>query len=158
MKETYYFPHDYNARGDRKIVKLIMKHGMEGTGVFWCMIEMLYEEGGYLPLDYERIAFELRTNNAVVHSIINEFDLFVNDGSVFWSESVLSRLQERASKSEKARKSILYRWEKYKHNNAVILPNNELITLEEKKTEKAIKEKKEKIHFETFWDLCGQGL
>jgi hypothetical protein len=130
-----------------------MKHGMEGIGVFWSLVEMLYEEGGYMPLEYDRITFELRTDIQIIQSIIKDFDLFENDGSKFWSESVLSRLQERASKSEKARISIQYRWEKYNRNTAVIHPNNELITLEEKKIEKTIKEKKEKIHFETFWDL-----
>jgi hypothetical protein len=151
MKETYYFPHDYNARCDRKLVNVIMKHGMEGIGVFWCLVEMLYEEGGYMPLEFDRITFELRTDIKIVQSIIKEFDLFENDGSKFWSESVLSRLQKRADKSEKARKSIQSRWEKFKRNTDVLGTNKGRNTIKEKK-KKEIKEKKGSIPFKLFWD------
>jgi len=54
MKE--YFSHDYNARNDTKLVKVFMKYQLKGIGAYWCIIEMLYEEGGYLlRSEYERI-------------------------------------------------------------------------------------------------------
>lgn len=57
-----YFSHDYNARSDPKLRKLLMKEGIEGIGVYWCIIEMLYEQEGILPLsECEAIAFELHT-------------------------------------------------------------------------------------------------
>lgn len=119
MKE--YFSHDYNARNDTRLVKLQMKHGLAGLGAYWCIIEMLYEEGGYLPVDeYARITFELRTNYETITSIINDFDLFVNDGDKFWSESALNRLNKRAEISETARQNISKRWEKYGGNTGVI--------------------------------------
>lgn len=121
-KESYYFPHDYNARADRKMVNLNMSYGMMGVGVYWCLVEMLYEEGGYLPIEYERISFELREDTDVIRHIINDFDLFKTDDEKFWSESVLVRLNQRCEKSEKARKSINKRWEKIKDTN--VLPSN----------------------------------
>jgi hypothetical protein len=151
MKETYYFPHDYNARGDRKIVKLTMQHGMEGIGLFWCLVEMLYEESGYLPLEYKRIAFELRVEVNVVQSIIHDFDLFTNDGSQFWSESVLERLTKRFEKSEKARESVQKRWGRVKKDTNVLPMYDDRNTIKEKK-EKEIKENKGKIPFKIFWD------
>ena len=39
MKNTFYFSHDYNARNDIKIKKLIAKHGYLGYGIFWAIIE-----------------------------------------------------------------------------------------------------------------------
>ncbi len=125
MKETFFFPHDYNARNDRKLIKLVSTHGMAGLGVYWCVVEMLYEEAGYLPIEYDRITFELRTEYDLVKSVINDFELFQFDEEKFWSETAISRLKLRMDKSEKARNSVLLRWEKYERNTNVIRTNNE---------------------------------
>ena len=74
MKETFYFSHDYNARNDIKIKKLIAKHNYLGYGLFWAIIEDLYNNANALPLDYDCIAFDLRADVETVKSIINDFD------------------------------------------------------------------------------------
>jgi hypothetical protein len=138
MKE--YFSHDYNARSDTRMVKLQMKHGLAGLGAYWCIIEMLYEEGGYLPIDeYARITFELRANYDTITSIIQDFELFKNDGEKFWSESALKRLGKRAEISETARQNISKRWDKYGRNTGVLPSNNGRNTIKLK--ESKIKEK-----------------
>ena len=111
-KDTFYFSHDYYARMDRKLVKLAMKHGMAGIGVYWCIIEMLYEECGFLPIDYDQISFDLRTTPELIKSVINDFELFDTEDDTFFSYPVIDRLKERAGKSEKARQSIQIRWDK----------------------------------------------
>ncbi|MBL0317478.1 MAG: DUF4373 domain-containing protein [Flavobacteriales bacterium] len=105
MKETYYFSHDYNARSDIKIKKLIAKHGMVGYGVFWAIVEDLYNNANALPSDYESIAFDIRSESDLVKSVVNDFDLFVIDGNTFGSSSVERRLNERNAKSESARQN-----------------------------------------------------
>jgi len=154
-KETFYFPHDYNSRHDRKLINVIMKHGMVGIGVYWCIVEMLYEEGGYLPLEYERITFELRTEKSVIQSIINDFELFNISDDQFYSEAVIERLQKRCEKSESARKSINYRWDKIKNSTNVLQSNVKRNTIKEKKgKEKKGKEKKEySSDFLTFYSI-----
>ena len=141
-----YFSHDYNARNDKKLVNLFMKFGLEGIGAYWCIIEMLYEENGYLSLsEYERITFELRTTNDVIKYIVFDSELIQNDGEKFWSNSVLERLKLRSIKSEKARKSITSRWEKYERNTNIILTNEKRNTNKVKdkvKVKENIKEKK----------------
>ena len=42
-KDTFYFPHDYNAASDEKIEELLFKLGNEGYGIYWRIIEMLYQ-------------------------------------------------------------------------------------------------------------------
>jgi hypothetical protein len=118
-KETFYFPHDYNARTDRKLVNVLMRHGLLGIGLYWCLIEMLYEEGGFLPFEYERISFELHITHDIIKSLICDFELFQFDAEKFWSVSVIERLKERCEKSEKARESINKRWEKYRNTNVI---------------------------------------
>jgi hypothetical protein len=112
-KESYYFSHDYHARNDKKLIKLKQKFKMSGIGIFWCLTEMLYEEGGKLSLaDLDMIALELKEKNTRVLAVVNDFELFKNDGSFFWSESVNSRLGKRLEKTVKAKASAEERWRK----------------------------------------------
>ena len=102
---------------------------------------MLYEEGGYLPLsEYERITFELRCSNELITHLINDSELFENDGEMFWSNTAIERLQMRSSKSQKARESIEHRWSK-KRNTNVLKTNNERNTSKVKESENESKEK-----------------
>jgi hypothetical protein len=122
---NYYFSHDYHARHDKKIVAATMKYGLEIVGAYWCLIECLYEEEGYLKLDeYERISYELRTSNDLIKYLIFDSLLFENDGVKFWSNTVLKRLEMRREKSEKARNSIEHRWKKGCNTN--VLQSNDI--------------------------------
>ena len=128
MKDTFYFQHDYNARKDPKIIRLMQKHGLSGLGAFWCIVETLYERGGKIPIDeYNCISFDLHASDELIESVINDFDLFKSDGKVFWSNSVLDRLNRRKEISEKRKVAILKRWKsveneihQYKSNTNVL--------------------------------------
>ena len=146
-KDTFYFTHDYNARNDIKIKRLLSKFGYEGYGIFWALIEDLYNNTNVLRLDYETLSFDLRCNVELVKSIINDFDLFVIEGDIFGSSSIESRLEARNAKSEKARESVLKRWERQKNNTNVLPTNNECNTIKESKV-KETKVNKEKEHKE----------
>lgn len=118
-KETFYFKHDYNSRNDPKLVKLIRSHGMAGIGIFWCMNEMMYEQGGQLPMDFEDLAFELRSDSKIIESIVSESKLYENDGKVFWSNSVRRRLDERKSVADGRKAAAEARWNKKGDANAM---------------------------------------
>lgn len=144
-----YFSHDYNARNDLNMKKLFMGEGLAGIGLYWCIVEMLYEKGGYIELDYiPIIAFDLRTTEEVVHNVIERYGLFNSNDTHFYSTGVLNRLNLRAEKSEKARKSIEARWEKAKANNGentnVIRTYNGSNTIKEKESKENKNESKEK--------------
>ena len=48
-KEAYYFSHDYGARNDPKILELRAEYGLEGLGLYWCIVETLAEaDNGYI--------------------------------------------------------------------------------------------------------------
>lgn len=121
-KEAYYFSHDSNARQDEKVIALRMKHGWEGYGLYWALIEKLRECRNYMSVcDYNVIAYDLRTDSAKIKSIIEDFRLFAftdieNVGKCFYSESLKSRMDVKDSKSEKARLSALQRWNKVETN------------------------------------------
>jgi hypothetical protein len=147
-KNTFYFSHDYNTRNDEKIKELIFNYGMSGYGIYWSIIEELYQNTNVLHLNYERIAFELRADISSIKSIINDFNLFVISGENFSSLSVQKRLDERNNKSEKARLSVNKRW-------------SDTNVLQTKYDSNTIKERKGKenkvidinISMDDFWDL-----
>lgn len=129
-KDTFYFSHDYNARNDSKIKKLLSKHGYLGYGIFWAIIEDLYNNTNVLQLDYDSIAFDLRTDVEIIKSIINDFDLFIIESDCFGSYSIEKRLEERNAKSQKARLSVLKRWNK---DTNVLQMNYDSNTIKESK-------------------------
>lgn len=115
-KDCFYFSHDYNARTDVKTKNLLRKHGMRGYGIYWAIVEDLYNNANLLETDYDGIAYDLHESVDIVKSVINDFDLFVIDGNAFGSESVERRLNKRNEKSKKASLSASYRWLKKREN------------------------------------------
>jgi hypothetical protein len=147
-KDTFYFSHDYNARNDEKIKRLIRKHGMIGYGIFWSIVEDLYNNANALRMDYEGIAYDLRSDSEVIASVINDFDLFIFNGDFFGSNSVQERLNQRNSKSESARKSASYRWDSANAKQTKSEGN-----AKKERKGKEIKENEINISFDLFWDL-----
>ena len=64
-----------------------------------------------MPLDYDFIAYDLRTSVDMIKSIINDFDLFEVDDDTFGSLSIQRRFDKRSVKSRKARQSAMKRWD-----------------------------------------------
>lgn len=95
IKSTNYFSHDSNARNDEKLVRLRMKQGAAGYGVYFMILERLREEADYMSAkDYNMIAFDLRVDAALVKSIVEDFGLFTftEDGKHFYSDSFARRM------------------------------------------------------------------
>ena len=114
-KDAYYFSHDSNARNDQRLMRVRMKYGMEGYGVYFGIIEILREQEDY-TLHYadnlESLAFDLRADFSLIESIINEFELFEHDENIFYSKSLKRRMekldlikQKRAEAGRKGGKS-----------------------------------------------------
>ncbi len=110
MKDTFYFSHDQNARGDIKCVRLIREMKWEGYGIYWALIEMLYESKGKIEADFDLIAYDLRANPETVKKIVTGFDLFYRKGKIIGSHSVDRRLEDRQARVESARASANARW------------------------------------------------
>ena len=156
MKDSYYFPHDYDAMQDEKIKRMLRKHGMTGYGLFWAIIELLYANANALQTDYEGIAFDFRVNSDIVKSVICDFDLFIIKDNEFGSLSIERRLNERNEKSRKAKESANCRW---KNANA-LRTDCERIARKEKKGNKIknkyngeSKDSPAEFSFENIWEL-----
>lgn len=150
MKESYYFSHDYNARQDPKLQEVMAHHGVAGIGIYWCIVEQLYEQGGTLSLKLTKgIAYALHVDSDVVESVIRDFGLFDIDGDSFYSNTVNARLQKREDISEKRRKAIEARWGKKDDTDTNVLQmNNTCNTKVIQNDTKKIKEKEKEKEIE----------
>ena len=112
-----YFSHDSNARYDNKLIRLRMRHGAAGYGVYFMILERLREEDDYMSVkDYNMIAFDLRVDAALVKSVVEDFGLFAfaDDGKCFYSESFNRRMgikdTLKRKRSEAGKKGSEVRW------------------------------------------------
>ena len=143
-KETYYFSHDYNTRNDFKIKKMIMKLGYTAYGVYWALIEDLYNNDNKIVFDLELMAFDFRLDESIINSILNDFDLFTIQDGYLSSESIARRLELREEKSAKAKASAEKRWSKKSDSNANAMRNNANASNSNALKESKVKESKVK--------------
>lgn len=119
MKDRY-FSHDANARVDPKLVKIRRAYGMEGYGIYFALLEMMFGEPGYaLPYNddqFDAIAYDLHTEvniGAFVVDCVN-VGLFETDHDAFWSPSFRRRMTEieekAAERSRRASHAVSIRW------------------------------------------------
>lgn len=106
-KDSYYFPHDYNARNDRKIAALVKKHKAAGYGVFWITCEMMHEEDGHI--EFDDITFGAIAKDAneeidfvkiVITDCVKEFKLFKMEEDIVISGRVSRNLEKRQELSK----------------------------------------------------------
>lgn len=86
MKNNRYFRHDWGARNDPKIRHLVTVKGAAAKAVYWDFIEMLYEEGGNLPIyTIEDVALLNRVDIESVKYVVFDSGLFCYNETHFWS-------------------------------------------------------------------------
>lgn len=120
MKDTRYFQHDYNAQHDPKIVRLLQKVGWEGYGLYWAVVEDLYNNGGKIPCDLGVLAYKYRAKEESIKAVINDFGLFTIKEDAISSVSVNRRLADRNDRIEAARKNGLASWKSRQKKSAEI--------------------------------------
>lgn len=133
MKNSQYFPHDYLALDDTKIQDMLFDIGCVGYGIFWALIEVLYQERGRYPLSSVKyVAYKAHADLETTIKVIHNYGLFGYDDTYFWSESQLRRQKTRDEISESKRKGGRARAEKTKQmqsNNQANADNNDNICL-----------------------------
>lgn len=114
-----YFQHDFYARTDPKISKLRREHGLAGYGFYWCIVELLFEQGGYLDSsEIDSIAYDLRAEDTMANDVISKYGLFEKKGKKIYSQSVLDRLKIAQEKTRKAIESANARWKNNSNSGA----------------------------------------
>jgi uncharacterized protein YdaU (DUF1376 family) len=110
MKKTY-LQHQSNSFTDIKIIKMRSKLGMEAYGIFWALLELLFNEENKLCIDdYSVLAFSLQCDEDKLKSVIEDFDLFIIEDGCFYSKRLNDHIDTINSKSAKAKESASKRW------------------------------------------------
>lgn len=116
MKETYYFPHDYSARNDDKILELRDKFKLEWYAVFWMLLETMAEKEngcidrklmGGLSLGY---GMAKDTLVAIVDFCI-EIGIFQEVEWRIFSKRMIEHKDVRKALSEAGKEGARRRWE-----------------------------------------------
>jgi hypothetical protein len=144
-KDAYYFSHDANARKDEKILTLLAEHGYEGYGLYWCLVEMMFEnqDTAISRKLIKGIAYDLRVEITLLQKVITtcyNTGLFQADKEKIWSNSLRRRKAEWMEKKERrsnaGKAGMASRWGSdnnvTKKHNGVITKNSSVITMDNK--------------------------
>src|SRR5258708_2186007 len=112
-----WFPHDSSAQNDQRVLVLRKKYGWEGYGLYWAVLEAMYETAdGKLDADVLRA---LNVRFTLTEEFFLEFmgycvtiGLFVEEGGQVFSLRLCGEKQRAMEISERARKSSEIRWAK----------------------------------------------
>jgi 5-methylcytosine-specific restriction endonuclease McrA len=127
-KEAYYFSHDSNARNDLKIKAMRKTYGWQGYGWYWLIVELMRDEDDYM-LAYEQYVFEALADEMqidpsaakeFIDDCITRFKLFNSDGEMWWSESLIRRMNRYREvceiRSEAGKKGAFNKWSGDRNN------------------------------------------
>ncbi|MBQ8372012.1 MAG: DUF4373 domain-containing protein [Clostridia bacterium] len=104
-----YFSHDYHARTDLRGIQ--KDFGLEGVGFYWCLVEILHENGGSIKAsELEGIAYELHVSVELCTKVVNDYGKFTVKGGKISCDRVMRNLKKREEISEVRRKAAEERW------------------------------------------------
>lgn len=110
----HWFKHDFYSSRNIKLQKLEYCHPMVGYAIYFKLIELLYQNNGWMEYDLRFLAYTLNYEKEPISDVVEGFDLFIFDGTMFTAKRVVSSIEEITRKSEAARKSANARWKNKK--------------------------------------------
>ena len=118
-----YINHKISNRSEYVFRKLIERKGAAAYGVYWYILEELYESGGRMLFEeIESISNALCVRKDFVASVIKSFSLFQYDSDSFWSDEVIEQIEKRQKLKEKRKEAANKRWVSEKN---IIVPEKE---------------------------------
>ena len=104
-----YCPHDLDTGFDEKIMRLEFKWGMEGSGIFWRIIETMHKND-FRPEDEEVFCWRWRIEREKCRSVLNDFGLFRLENGYYISDRVLRNLDFVEENKKDRTSSAKARW------------------------------------------------
>lgn len=122
--DNLYFKHDFGARNHPKLKGVKRKYGIEGLGIYWCLLEILYENNGSInEEELENICWDEKINfdKSIDIMHILKFDKDENNNWSFCK--VNERIKKREEYCLKQKENANKRWEKYKEKKQAPIPD-----------------------------------
>ena len=144
-KESFYFTHDYGARNDPKILELRAEYGLEGLGLYWCIVETLAEaDDGYInPKLLGGLSIGYGISKAKLQEYIDfmiKVELLREDENGYYSKRMMEHKQIRKKLSDAGKKGAMSRWGDRKTTEKLKKENSHPIAKERKVKESKVKE------------------
>ena len=118
-----YINHKISNRSEYVFRKLIERKGAAAYGVYWYILEELYESGGKMLFEeIEPISKALCVRKDFVASVIKSFQYFQYDSESFWSDEVIEQIEKRQKLKNKRKEAANKRWVSEKN---IIVPEKE---------------------------------
>lgn len=98
------FKHSTSERNKTNVLKLRMKHGAAGYGIYMMILERLAGDPiGRQPLNYDILAYEFQESKELIRSVVEDFDLFIIDldRDSFAHEEINRQLPKKAKEAAK---------------------------------------------------------
>lgn len=139
--------HDSDAHRDAKLMKVIIKYGMEGYGLYWYCVELVAAD-----VDQNNLTFELEHDAEIIShhtgihvERINEMmafminlELFESSGNTITCLKIAKRLDQSMTSNPQMRKLI----EKVKRNHDGVMTESEKVMQDKTRLDKTRLEKK----------------
>lgn len=110
-----YFKHDFNARNHPKLKGVKRKYGVEGIGIYWCLLEILYENNGVVnEEELENICWDEKIDFEKAKDIMKILKFNKDEENNYSFTSVDERIKQREEYSKKQSENANKRWEKAK--------------------------------------------
>ena len=116
-RDTFYFPHEYNAKDDPKCERVIWEMGMEGYGMFWTLLEVLRAQPDYTyPVaNISIIARKYNADENKMRQVVFDYGLFtIIEDRMFFSNGLKMRMQpmdeKRNRQSSGGKEGAKKRW------------------------------------------------
>lgn len=147
--KNLYFPHEVDASSNPKLISLNREMGIAGIGIYWVLIEALYQNDGEMSeKDILEVAWQNHIENEdmlkVVAKVLLKKPSKKDNCEHYYSNGVKKRIAEREAKSSKARESASRRWKKPTAPVRLKAPTPDwLAKSNEERKQKILKEKSE---------------
>lgn len=112
-----YIPHPSNCRVSSNVLRMLMREGVAGYGVYWMILEMLRDAKDFRMFYFpESFAYALHCNDVnLVARVCKDYGLFKFDDEEFlsseWLEEAMGEYSNKKAKLQEAgRKGAAKRW------------------------------------------------
>ena len=127
-----YFPHEFDASSNPTLIDVNRNFGMSGIGMYWILIENLYQSNGELTdKEIAAIAWNYHINPisemmAVANLVLKHETDEKTNVTVYYSNGVKKRITEREERSNQARIGAKAKWGKAKKEVKLDNDGNEM--------------------------------
>lgn len=116
QSNAYWFKHNYNASGDKKLLIIKSKLGFEGIGIYWGIVEYMYNNEGLLEEDFIEVFCSLNQieQEKLEFILKTAFTKTKDNGmTVYYAHRIAQEIAAKEDCIDKARKAAYSRWDKY---------------------------------------------